>query len=97
MARFIIQGGQPIGGTFLPRGNKNAVLPMLASCLLTDQPVVLRNVPLINDVKVMLELLESIGVEVVEVHIDSLIRPRNSGSIHCLVGTLDRDAEPKSY
>ena len=37
---------------------------MLASCLLTDQPVVLRNVPLINDVKVMLELLESIGVEV---------------------------------
>jgi UDP-N-acetylglucosamine 1-carboxyvinyltransferase len=37
---------------------------MLASCLLTDQPVVLRNVPLINDVKVMLELLESIGVAV---------------------------------
>ena len=64
MARFIIQGGNPIGGTFLPRGNKNAVLPMLASCLLTDQPVVLRNVPLIKDVKVMLELLESIGVEV---------------------------------
>ena len=64
MARFIIQGGKPIGGTFLPRGNKNAVLPMLASCLLTDQPVVLRNVPLIKDVKVMLELLESIGVEV---------------------------------
>jgi UDP-N-acetylglucosamine 1-carboxyvinyltransferase len=64
VARFIIQGGKPIGGTFLPRGNKNAVLPMLASCLLTDQPVVLRNVPLINDVKVMLELLESIGVAV---------------------------------
>jgi UDP-N-acetylglucosamine 1-carboxyvinyltransferase len=64
VAKFIIQGGQPIGGTFLPRGNKNAVLPMLAACLLTDQPMVLRNVPLINDVKVMLELLESIGVEV---------------------------------
>jgi UDP-N-acetylglucosamine 1-carboxyvinyltransferase len=64
VAKFIIQGGQSIGGTFLPRGNKNAVLPMLASCLLTDEPVVLRNIPLINDVKVMLELLESIGVEV---------------------------------
>jgi UDP-N-acetylglucosamine 1-carboxyvinyltransferase len=64
VAKFIIQGGNPIGGTFLPRGNKNAVLPMLASCVLTDQPVVLHNVPLINDVKVMLELLESIGVEV---------------------------------
>ena len=64
MAKFIIQGGNPIGGTFHPRGNKNAVLPMLASCLLTDQPVVLHNVPLINDVRVMLELLESIGVDV---------------------------------
>jgi UDP-N-acetylglucosamine 1-carboxyvinyltransferase len=64
VAKFIIQGGHPIGGTFHPRGNKNAVLPMLASCLLTDQPVILHNVPLINDVKVMLQLLESIGVEV---------------------------------
>ena len=64
MAKFIINGGNPIGGTFHPRGNKNAVLPMLASCLLTDQPVVLHNVPLINDVRVMLELLETLGVTV---------------------------------
>lgn len=64
MAKFIINGGKSIGGTFHPRGNKNAVLPMLAACVLTDQPVVLHNVPLINDVKVMLQLLESIGVEV---------------------------------
>ncbi|MDF7823146.1 UDP-N-acetylglucosamine 1-carboxyvinyltransferase [Pontiellaceae bacterium B12227] len=64
MAKFIINGGNPISGTFNPRGNKNAVLPMLASCVLTDQPVVLHNVPLIKDVKVMLELLESIGVAV---------------------------------
>ena len=39
---------------------------------------------------------ESIGIEVVEVHIDSLIRPRNSGSIHFLVGSLRRDPEPKN-
>ena len=64
MAKFIINGGNPISGTFEPRGNKNAVLPMLASCVLTDQPVILHNVPLIKDVKVMLELLESIGVQV---------------------------------
>jgi UDP-N-acetylglucosamine 1-carboxyvinyltransferase len=64
VAKFIINGGNPISGTFHPRGNKNAVLPMLASCVLTDQPVILHNVPLINDVKVMLELLESIGVSV---------------------------------
>ena len=64
MAKFIIKGGNPIGGTFHPRGNKNAVLPMLASCLLTDEPVILHNVPLINDVTIMLQLLESIGVSV---------------------------------
>ena len=64
MAKFIINGGREIGGTFHPRGNKNAVLPMLASCVLTDQPVVLHNIPLINDVKVMLQLLESLGVAV---------------------------------
>jgi N-dimethylarginine dimethylaminohydrolase len=38
---------------------------------------------------------ESIGVEVVEVHLPSLIRPRNSGSIHCLVGSLEREKEPR--
>jgi len=64
VAKFIIQGGKEIGGTFHPRGNKNAVLPMLAACVLTDQPIVLHNIPLINDVKVMLQLLESIGVAV---------------------------------
>ena len=40
---------------------------------------------------------ESIGIEVIEVNIPSLIRPRNSGSIHCLVGSLSRDSEPNSY
>jgi UDP-N-acetylglucosamine 1-carboxyvinyltransferase len=64
MARFIIQGGGTIGGNFSPRGNKNAVLPMLAACALTDQPVKLCNVPDIQDVRVMLELLASLGVSV---------------------------------
>jgi UDP-N-acetylglucosamine 1-carboxyvinyltransferase len=64
VAKFIINGGREIGGTFHPRGNKNAVLPMLAACVLTDEPVTLRNVPLINDVKVMLELLEALGTAV---------------------------------
>jgi UDP-N-acetylglucosamine 1-carboxyvinyltransferase len=64
MAKFIIQGGNVIGGNFSPRGNKNAVLPMLAACTLTDQPVKLCNVPDIADVRVMLELLASLGVSV---------------------------------
>ena len=59
MAKFRIKGGNP-NGTFLPRGNKNAVLPMLAASL-TDQKITLNNIPLIEDVGVMLELLSSIG------------------------------------
>ncbi len=64
MARFIIHGGKRLSGAYVPSGNKNAVLPMLAACVLTDKPVVLENVPLIEDVYTMLELLAKIGVEI---------------------------------
>ena len=64
MARFFIRGGKKIGGTFRPLGNKNAVLPMLAACVLTDEPVVLDNVPRILDVENMLKLLADLGVAV---------------------------------
>ena len=64
MARFIIKGGRRLNGTYVPGGNKNAVLPMLAACVLTDKPVTLKNVPLIDDVRTMLELLAALGVEI---------------------------------
>jgi len=64
MSKFIINGGNLISGKFSPRGNKNAVLPMLAACTLTDQPVQLHNVPDIADVRVMIDLLMSLGVTV---------------------------------
>ncbi len=64
MARFIIQGKRRISGAFRPAGNKNAVLPMLAACLLTDEPVKLANVPRIEDVATMLEILADLGVSV---------------------------------
>lgn len=64
MSRFIIRGGIPLTGTFQPVGNKNAALPMLAAALLTDQPVILRRVPDIADVRVMCELLTDLGVEI---------------------------------
>ncbi len=62
MARLVIRGGNRIGGTFRPLGNKNAVLPMLAACVLTAEPVVLENVPDIRDVAHMLQLLAGLGV-----------------------------------
>ena len=64
MARFIINGRRKIGGAFQPVGNKNAVLPMLAACLLTDEELELHNVPQIEDVATMLAILVELGVSV---------------------------------
>jgi UDP-N-acetylglucosamine 1-carboxyvinyltransferase len=64
MARFIITGGTPLSGHHKPPGNKNAALPMLAACLLTDEPVRLTNLPLIDDVRTMLAILDDLGVSV---------------------------------
>jgi UDP-N-acetylglucosamine 1-carboxyvinyltransferase len=64
MSTLTIRGGRPISGSFTPTGNKNAALPALAACLLTDQPVTLHNIPRITDVDVMLELLASLGVAI---------------------------------
>ncbi len=61
MARYLIQGGRRLTGTLRPSGNKNAVLPMLAATLLTDEPVRLKSVPAIADVRVMLDLLRGLG------------------------------------
>ncbi|MBK5258459.1 MAG: UDP-N-acetylglucosamine 1-carboxyvinyltransferase [Thermoanaerobaculia bacterium] len=59
--RFIVEGGRRLEGSIRPGGNKNAALPILAACLLTDQPLVLRNLPDIEDVRVMLQILEGLG------------------------------------
>jgi UDP-N-acetylglucosamine 1-carboxyvinyltransferase len=64
MEKFIIQGGVPLSGEMVPAGNKNAALPILAACLLTDQELLVRNVPRIRDVESMLGLLELLGVKV---------------------------------
>lgn len=62
MDKFIIEGGIPLKGEVTASGNKNAALPILAACILTDQPIILHNVPGILDVKTMRSLLESLGV-----------------------------------
>jgi UDP-N-acetylglucosamine 1-carboxyvinyltransferase len=64
MEKLLIEGGVPLSGTILPAGNKNAALPLLASSLLTDEEVVLSNVPRIRDVEAMLALLADLGVKV---------------------------------
>jgi UDP-N-acetylglucosamine 1-carboxyvinyltransferase len=64
MDKFIIQGGVPLSGEIVPAGNKNAALPILAACLLTEEELVVQNVPRIRDVESMLGLLERLGVKV---------------------------------
>jgi UDP-N-acetylglucosamine 1-carboxyvinyltransferase len=64
MDKFVIEGGTPLSGTVAPAGNKNAALPALAASLLTEEEVMLRNVPRIRDVDAMLQLLGRLGVKV---------------------------------
>jgi UDP-N-acetylglucosamine 1-carboxyvinyltransferase len=63
MPKLIVQGGHPLRGTIRPAGNKNAALPIIAACLLTDQEVILENVPEIRDVKTLLDLVSTLGAE----------------------------------
>ncbi len=64
MEKFLIDGGAPLSGVVTPAGNKNAALPILAASLLTEDEVVLRNVPRIKDVEAMVAILEALGVRV---------------------------------
>src|SRR6187200_3626344 len=63
MQAFVIEGGRPLDGTIRAAGNKNGALPILAACLLTDEPVQLTNVPRIRDVETMVELLVDLGAD----------------------------------
>jgi UDP-N-acetylglucosamine 1-carboxyvinyltransferase len=63
MQSFVIEGGHPLAGRIRAAGNKNGALPILAACLLTDQPVTLSNVPRIRDAETMVELLAKLGAE----------------------------------
>jgi UDP-N-acetylglucosamine 1-carboxyvinyltransferase len=64
MATLVIEGGERLAGRVSVDGNKNAALPLLAACLLTERECVLENAPRIRDVAVMAELLQSLGATV---------------------------------
>jgi UDP-N-acetylglucosamine 1-carboxyvinyltransferase len=64
MDKFIIRGGTPLLGTVRISGAKNAALPCMAAALLTDQPVVLENIPQVRDIETTRRLLAAMGAEV---------------------------------
>ncbi len=80
MRSIIIDGPAKISGVVVPGGNKNAALPIVAASILTKEPVVLHNMPIIRDVEVMLELASSLGAKVVRegttvtIQADSIVR-----------------------
>ena len=67
MHEYIIEGGFPIHGTIMASGNKNAALPCIAATLLSAEPVILHNIPEIEDTSVMLNILQSFGVKITNI------------------------------
>ena len=87
MEKLVIEGGVPLNGEITPAGNKNAALPLLAACLLTDKPITLHNVPNIRDVQTIKLLLESLGVSIDTFH-------NNGWNIHAKeINSKDLDPE----
>ncbi|HLI30433.1 MAG TPA: UDP-N-acetylglucosamine 1-carboxyvinyltransferase, partial [Terriglobia bacterium] len=68
MDRFLIQGGKPLEGRVTIGGAKNAALPAMAAALLTDETVVLHNVPRVRDIGTMRTLLDELGVDSAVTH-----------------------------
>lgn len=64
MTQFLIEGPTKLAGKFVVGGSKNAVLPIMAATLLSDQSITLRNVPDIGDVATMVEILQHLGVSI---------------------------------
>src|SRR6202142_3167381 len=64
MDKFVIRGGNPLLGTIHVSGAKNAALPAMAAALLTDEPVILENIPQVRDIETTRKLLAAMGAEV---------------------------------
>jgi len=63
MEKIVITGGEPLSGNITIGGSKNAILPIMAACILTDEAVHLTNVPNLQDIQTMIKVLESLGVK----------------------------------
>jgi len=64
MDKFVIRGGEPLLGTVRVSGAKNAALPCMAAALLTDEPVILENIPQVRDIQTTRNLLAAMGADV---------------------------------
>lgn len=90
--RIRIQGGTPLKGSIRVSGAKNATLPIMAAALLTDEPCILHNVPILNDIYVMSDLLRYLGatVEIEEAHHRVRIHARTINKQHAPEELVER-------
>src|SRR6185312_14029295 len=79
MADLIVNGGRPLSGTVIPSGNKNSVLPIFCATLLSDEPVVLTNVPDITDLDKLVEFFRSQGSKIEWDRAAGVIRADHAG------------------
>ncbi|MDR3324754.1 MAG: UDP-N-acetylglucosamine 1-carboxyvinyltransferase, partial [Spirochaetaceae bacterium] len=83
---YIVQGGNPISGVIQASGNKNAALPCIAAALLTSEDVTLRNIPDIEDTRVMLDIFRALGGTA----------ETNGGSLHLKAASIAGVAIPEA-
>jgi UDP-N-acetylglucosamine 1-carboxyvinyltransferase len=93
MDRFVIRGGQRLAGRLTIKGSKNAALPIMAAALLTDEPVVLRDIPDLADIQNMARLLGSLGCNINYTHADD---PEAPGGVYNIQVT-DPSASHAAY
>ncbi|MHC4990275.1 MAG: UDP-N-acetylglucosamine 1-carboxyvinyltransferase, partial [Planctomycetota bacterium] len=82
MDAFRIQGGTPLSGRIAIDGSKNAALPLMAAALLADEPVTLRRVPALSDIRNMNTLLAELGCEVQGTHGTITLRSADTSCTH---------------
>lgn len=84
MEKFVIHGGRPLNGQIAVSGAKNSALPALAASLLTEEPVILRRIPGVRDIRTMTNLIESTGASV----------KRNEGSVEITAANIEKAEAP---
>jgi UDP-N-acetylglucosamine 1-carboxyvinyltransferase len=90
MDRIKIEGGIPLHGDITISGAKNAALPLMAACLLTDKPLELINVPALSDIASMAELLSQLGVDIhVEEHSDQQVMRLSANDLQSTTAPYD--------
>ena len=88
MSQFIIEGGHTLSGSVTASGNKNAALKLLPACILTDQPVILHNIPDISSMcEICCLLLQELGVDIEKIE-------NGSFTVHVHAKEYPYDASP---